>query len=101
MTRSTRIPARLLALGLALALGSLPALAEKPAHAGGGKPDKWEQKGGGKPSKGGGDDGPRYVQQGGGDRSNLSVNISIGGYFSDAQRRVALDYYQPQIRAGN
>ena len=103
MTPNTRMPTRLLALGLVLALGSLPALAEKPAHAGGGKGDKWEQKdkGGGKSAKGGGGDGPRYVQQGGGDRTNLSVNIQIGGYFSDSQRRVAIDYYEPQFRAGN
>ena len=88
-------------VALALALSALPALAEKPAHAGGGKNDKWEQKGGGKPSRGGGDDGPRAVQRSDGDRSNLSVNIQIGGYFNDSQRRVALDYYEPQFRAGN
>ena len=32
--------------------------------------------------------------------SGVSVNIQIGQYFNDSQRRVAVDYYQPQFRAG-
>lgn len=92
-------PIRSIALGLALALGTLPALAEKPAHAGGGKPQWVDQKGGGK-SKGGGDEGHRSVQSGG-DRGGLSVNVQIGGYFTDSQRRAVVDYYEPRFKAGN
>lgn len=104
----------LLTLSLALALSAGNALAERPDHAGGGKPDKWE-----KSDRGGRhdrddrhdrherrdrrdrDDGPRYVQ--GGDRSygGTSINIQIGGYFGDIQRRAAYDYYGPQFRSGN
>ncbi len=32
--------------------------------------------------------------------SGVSVNIQIGNYFNDGQRRAAVDYYQPQFRAG-
>jgi Ni/Co efflux regulator RcnB len=91
-----------LTLGIALALSaSLPALAEKPAHAGGGKPPHLEQRGdkGGKP-KGGGHDEPRRVTSSGGDRTSISVNLQIGGYFSDSQRRAVVDYYEPRFKAG-
>ena len=49
----------------------------------------------------------RYERSGGdrhergGDRSGVSVNIQIGGYFNDSQRRAAVDYYAPQFRSGN
>lgn len=91
-------PVQSIALGLALALGTLPALAEKPAHAGGGKPQWVDQKGGGK-SKGGDDEVHRSVQ-GGSDRGSLSVNVQIGGYFTDSQRRAVVEYYEPRFKAG-
>lgn len=91
-----------LALSAALALAaSLPALAEKPAHAGGGKPPHLEQKG----DKGGkhkdDHDEPRRATSAGGDRTSISVNLQIGGYFSDNQRRAVVAYYEPRFRAGN
>lgn len=94
---------RTLALGIALALcASLPALAEKPAHAGGGKHAQQDYKAekGGK-HKGGGQDEPRRVTSSGGDRTSISVNLQIGGYFSDSQRRAVVEYYEPRFRAGN
>ncbi len=100
------ISLRLLAAGIAMTFfAALPAQAEKPAHAGGGKPPHVEHKGdkGGKPhkgDKGGGHDEPRRVSSGG-ERSSLSVNVQIGGYFTDSQRRAVVDYYEPQFRAGN
>ncbi len=94
-------------LGAALALAAAPALAEKPPHAGGGKHGQAEDKprGGGKPHKGGGDDrdrdgGARHAPSGG-DRSDISVNLQIGGYFTDAQRRTVVEYYEPRFRAGH
>lgn len=96
------ISLRPIALAIALTgLASGPALAEKPAHAGGGKPAHLEHKGdkGGKPHKsdqGGGHDDARRVSSGG-----LSVNVQIGGYFTDNQRRAVVDYYEPRFRAGN
>ena len=96
-------------LGAALALAVAPALAEKPPHAGGGKHGQAEEKakGGGKPQKGGGGGGggdrdstARHAPSGG-DRTDISVNVQIGGYFTDAQRRTVVDYYEPRFRAGN
>lgn len=94
-------------LGAALALAAAPTLAEKPPHAGGGKHGQAEDKpkGGGKPHKGGGDDrdrdgGARHAPSGG-DRTDISVNVQIGGYFTDAQRRTVVEYYEPRFRAGN
>lgn len=91
-------------LSAALALAVAPALAEKPPHAGGGKAGQAEEKakGGGKPHKGGGNDRDSGARQApsGGDRTNLSVNVQIGGYFTDAQRRAVVEYYEPRFRAG-
>jgi Ni/Co efflux regulator RcnB len=87
------------AFSLVLALCALPALAEKPAHAGGGKPEFLEQKGGGKPHKGVGHDEPRRDVSGG-DRTHISVNLQIGGYFTTTQRRAVVDYYEPRFKAG-
>jgi Ni/Co efflux regulator RcnB len=42
------------------------------------------------------DGGPRADAQAGG----VSVQIQIGGYFGEAQRRAARDYYEPRWRAG-
>ena len=83
---------RTLTLGIALALSAgLPALAEKPAHAGGGKHAQQEYKAdkGGK-HKGGGHDEPQRVTASGGERTSISVNLQIGGYFSDTQRRAVV-----------
>ncbi|MDO9147357.1 MAG: hypothetical protein Q7U52_06795 [Hydrogenophaga sp.] len=96
---------KLLTLGIALALSTGGALAEKPDHAGGGKPDKWEksEKGPGKSDR---NAGSHPVQHGERERSSssssshTSVNIQIGGYFGEPQRRAALAYYEPQFRAG-
>lgn len=107
---------RISALAMALALGSTAALAGKPDHAGGGKDDdryeKREKGHGGKNRHDRDDDrrdDRREVYRDGyrdgyrsGDRSgsNVSVNIQIGQYFNDSQRRVAIDYYEPQFRSG-
>ncbi|WP_382322147.1 hypothetical protein ACFJGX_07395 [Hydrogenophaga sp. UC242_50] len=94
----TRLSIAFLSLML---LGSLPALAEKPEWAGkqGGKHDKHE-----KHEKHRDDhrddrrddrrDGPRSPS------SSVSVNIQIGGYFGEPQRRIAHDYYEPRFKAG-
>ena len=116
----------LLTLSLALALSAGNALAERPDHAGGGKPDKWEksdrggrhdrddrhdrherrdrhERGGDRGDRRDRDDGPRYVQGGDRDRSygGTSINIQIGGYFGDTERRAAYDYYGSQFRSGH
>lgn len=107
MTTTLKRTSRSLALSLALGLLLAPAMAEKPAHAGGGKPDKWEKSDhGDKRGKGGkkdNNDQPRHSQQGSGDRSstNVAVQINIGGYFQDSQRVAAREYYEPRFRAGN
>ncbi len=94
----TRLSIAFLSLML---LGSLPALAEKPEWAGkqGGKHDKHERH-----EKHRDDhrddrrddrrDGPRSPS------SSVSVNIQIGGYFGEPQRRIAHDYYEPRFKAG-
>lgn len=109
------MPAFFRFVGLALSLG----LFLSPAQAG--KPDWVEGGGQGKPDKhhhpqdrrddrtedrhhrdDRRDGGPR-----GGDvravvgGSGVSVQIQIGGYFSDSQRQAARAYYEPRLRAGN
>lgn len=115
----------LLLLCAALSLGALPALAEKPAHAGGpghGQQKEKKDKGGERRAERQDDrhharpdarhddrHGERSVERrdggyrapSGGDRTNISVNVQIGGYFSDVQRRSAVEYYEPRFRAGN
>ena len=107
---------KLLGLSLVMALSAGCAVAERPDHAGGGRPDKWEKADKGdrgnkhdrddrreRGDRRDRDDGPRYVQGGDRDRSygGTSINIQIGGYFGDTQRRAAYDYYGPQFRSGN
>jgi Ni/Co efflux regulator RcnB len=113
---------KLLGLSLVMALSAGCAVAEKPDHAGGGRPDKWERADKGDRGDRGDrgnkhdredrrergdrrdrDDGPRYVQGGDRDRSygGTSINIQIGSYFGDNQRRVANDYYGSQFRSGH
>jgi len=97
------------ALLAALSWAAAPALAGKPdwaddhpKHQKGGKGEKHDKHD--KRDKHDRDD--RYERSGGdryergGDRSGVSVNIQIGGYFNDSQRRAALDYYEPQFRSG-
>jgi Ni/Co efflux regulator RcnB len=103
---------KLLGLSLVMALGAGCAVAEKPDHAGGGKQDKWERADKGnkhdrddrreRGDRRDRDDGPRYVQ-GDRDRSSggTSINIQIGGYFGEPQRRAAYDYYGSQFRSGS
>lgn len=104
-------------LALCMALGATAGWAGKPDHAGGGRDDdRYEKRDkGDKGDRGHGkhrndrDDDRREVYRDGyrdgyrtGERSGsgVSVNIQIGQYFNDSQRRVAVDYYQPQFRAG-
>lgn len=109
-------------VALVLSLGASAGWAGKPDHAGGGrdddryekreKGDKGDRGHGGKHRHDRDDDrrgDRREVYRDGyrdgyrtGDRSGsgVSVNIQIGNYFNDSQRRVAVDYYQPQFRAG-
>lgn len=106
MKNSLKHSSRAFAVALALGLSLVPALAEKPDHAGGGKHGKGNQhEHSGKGDKGGKkdrDDQPRY-SQGSGDRSstNVAVQINIGGYFQDSQRVAVREYYEPRFRAGN
>lgn len=71
-----------------LSFATPPALADKPAWAGGGRPDKM-------------DHGPRderhYEDRG--DRSGPSVSINLN--FGDRQRSVARDYYQGEFSRGH
>lgn len=107
MKHLLKLSAHAAVLSLTLGLCLAPAMAERPAHAGGGKPDKLEKsdqgnKGGpgGKVDRGG----PSHNSpQGSGDRlsSKVDVQISIGGYFQDRQRVAAREYYEPRFRAGN
>lgn len=103
MSFSLRTFSPSLLLGLVL-LGSLPALAEKPDgdNKHGGKHEKHERKHEKKhqekhaPShRDGRHDGPRAPSSG------VSVNIQIGGYFGEPQRRVAHAYYEPRFKAGH
>lgn len=76
-----------LALSALLALGASGAMAEKPPHAGGGKPDKQVQR----------DDGPRHADSA---RTGVSVQINIGSYFTVSQRQAVVEYYEPRFKAG-
>lgn len=114
---------KLAVLALVLSLGANTGWAGKPDHAGGGRDDdrhEKREKGHGKHRdddrqgrhedrrddrrddrrevyRDGYRDGYRTSERSG---SGVSVNIQIGQYFNDSQRRVAVDYYQPQFRAG-
>lgn len=99
-------------LALVLSLGATAGWAGKPDHAGGGRDDdrhEKREKGHGKHRdddrrddrrevyREGYRDGYRTTERSG---SGVSVNIQIGQYFNDNQRRVAIDYYEPQFRSG-
>lgn len=103
MNTTLKLTARAMLLYLAAGFFMTPAMAEKPAHAGGGKPEKWEKSERGGKGKGDRDDQQRYSTQGSGDRSstNVAVQINIGGYFQDSQRSAVREYYEPRFRTGN
>lgn len=94
-------------LGLVL-LGGTPAFAEKPEWAGkGGKNEKHEKQDKHRPSQRD-DRNDRYEQRDDrrdGPRASsapgVSVNIQIGSYFGEPQRRAAYSYYEPRFKAGN
>lgn len=75
------------ALSALLTLGATGAMAEKPPHAGDGKPHKQEQR----------QDAPRRADDG---RSGVSVQINIGSYFTVSQRQAVVEYYEPRFKAG-
>jgi Ni/Co efflux regulator RcnB len=86
--RKNRILALLIAGALAFAS---PALAEKPAWAGGGKGGKHEQKD--KHGGGGRDDGQSHHHDG----DDVNVNV----YFGDQHRSVIRSYYTEQYHSGH
>ncbi|WP_310566616.1 hypothetical protein [Hydrogenophaga sp.] len=100
-------PASLRTLCLSLVLGaSLPAaVAGKPQWVEDGQHKKEKSQ---KSHRGGQDDerrssgGPRDDGARGDARASggASVQIQIGGYFEESQRRAARDYYEPRWRAG-
>lgn len=101
MTTSTLrfLPIALLSLGL---LGGLPALAEKPewAQQRGGKPDKHEKHGKHEKHAPSHRDDRHDTRPRVAPAPSVSVNIQIGGYFGEPQRRMAHDYYEPRFKAG-
>lgn len=107
MTHSPRTRFSIAFLSLML-LGSLPALAEKPEWAGqpGGKhnkPEKHEKHEKRAPSNRDDRRDERWDDRRDGPRapsSSVSVNIQIGGYFGEPQRRIAHEYYEPRFKAG-
>ncbi|MGE0349396.1 hypothetical protein [Hydrogenophaga sp.] len=74
---------------LGLSLVALPALAEKPDWVGKpGKGDKHRQE-------------QRHdSREHGSSSSRVSVDVQIGAYFGEPQRRAAHDYYAPRFKAG-
>ena len=85
---TSRSLAVLPSLLLGLSLVALPAPAEKPDWAG-------------KPGKG--DKHKLEQRQPGSDSGSsprVTIDVQIGGYFGDAQRRAAQDYYTPRFKAG-
>lgn len=115
----------LLLLCAALALGAAPAMADKPDHAGGphgqhkkekkdkGR-DRHEDRHGDRQDdrqyRRGNEQGERHEHRSdnrqvqrydGGSRTNVQVNVQIGGYFNDVQRRSVVEYYEPRFRAGH
>lgn len=89
---------RTLILAAALALVSLPTLAEKPQWVEGGKHDKQQHKQKQKHERDDRREGSAPVarQQ----SSPLSIDIQIGGYFREPQRALVRDYYEPRMKAG-
>ncbi len=87
----------------AAALISMPALAEKPSWAGGGKNEMHERGNGADGHSSGdryGDADRRHVARDG-DRDRRSGSVTVNAYFGDRERRVVRDYYADQFRGGN
>lgn len=86
----------LAAIALSLAAAT-PALADKPAGAGGGKHNGHEHddRGKGHGKKGNRNDGDKR------ERHDGKVNISVGAYFASPQRQAVHDYYGSQFRSGH
>ncbi|WP_137917234.1 hypothetical protein [Hydrogenophaga sp. 2FB] len=106
MTFSLRASVPLMLLGLALTAG-VPALAEKPdrddkhggKHDKHQKQDKREKHGSSRQDDRRDDYRPREVVRA--PSSGVTVNIQIGSYFGEPQRRAAYSYYEPRFKAGN
>lgn len=90
-----RTSSRALLTALTLSLAAAPALADKPAWAGGGKNGDAGYDDHGKGNKNGKKGGHDSHHGGGGD-----VNISIGAYFGGTQRQAVHDYYGSQFKSG-
>jgi Ni/Co efflux regulator RcnB len=90
MQRTTIKTKYILTLIIAGMVASTPALAEKPAHAGGGKPEKHVQK------HNKHDQGDNESSRRNDDAGSPSVSV----HFGDHQRAVIHDYYDVQFRAG-
>jgi Ni/Co efflux regulator RcnB len=86
------------ALVLAAMLVSGPALADKPAHAGGGKNDAKQQQGGGRASQ---QAAPRGQDQRPAQAQSDAWRPGAGGYFNDRHRTAVHDYYGEQFRRGH
>jgi Ni/Co efflux regulator RcnB len=93
------LPIALLSLAL---LAGLPALAEKPegAQQRGGKPDKHEKHGKHEKHAPSHRDDRHDTRPRVATAPSVSVNIQIGGYFGEPQRRIAHEYYEPRFKAG-
>jgi Ni/Co efflux regulator RcnB len=91
----SRISSCAVLAALTLSLAAAPALADKPAWAGGGKNGDAAYGDKGKGNKGGKKDDHDSHHGNGGD-----VNISIGAYFGGTQRQVVHDYYGSQFKSG-
>lgn len=99
-TAMSPVSLRSLCLTLVLGVGLPAALAGKPDWVEDGHHKKEKSHRGGHDdghrSGGSRSDGPRA----GASASGVSVQIQIGGYFEESQRRAAREYYEPRWRAG-
>lgn len=105
MTKMRSKTMTVLAMALAGTLFASPALADKPAHAGGGKPDR-HQAAPGDRSPGAKadrrDDGPRSNQQRVDQRERpRDGGPRAGAYFTERHREVVRSYYGDRYRAGH
>lgn len=85
-------------LVLAAMLVAGPALADKPAHAGGGKNDAKQQQGGGRASQ---QAAPRGQDQRPPQARSDARGPAAGGHFNDRHRTTVHDYYGEQFRRGH
>ncbi|MBX3609495.1 MAG: hypothetical protein KF871_06315 [Hydrogenophaga sp.] len=96
MSHAVRHPIHTLALAAALAFATTGALADKPDHAG--KPEYLKEHSGKSDKHARRDD--DHERRGSDDRTSVSVQINVGGYFTVSQRRAVVDYYEPRFKAG-